>query len=51
MSELVKSKELHAKPEQIRAIIEDFAASYEDPSEVVAGTIPSRSAWPRPKRW
>jgi trigger factor len=36
MSELVKSKELHAKPEQIRAIIEDFAASYEDPSEVVS---------------
>ena len=35
MSELVKSKELHAKPDQIRAIIEDFAASYEDPSEVV----------------
>ena len=35
MSELVKSKELHAKPEQIRATIEDFAASYEDPSEVV----------------
>ncbi|MBL8452705.1 MAG: trigger factor, partial [Zoogloea sp.] len=36
MSELVKSKELHAKPEQIRSIIEDFAASYEDPSEVVS---------------
>lgn len=36
MSELVKTKELHAKPEQIRAIIEDFAASYEDPSEVVS---------------
>ena len=36
MSELVKSKELHAKPEQIRATIEDFAASYEDPSEVVS---------------
>lgn len=35
MSELVKSKELHAKPEQIRATIEDFAASYEDPSEVI----------------
>ncbi|WP_153161040.1 trigger factor [Zoogloea sp. 1C4] len=35
MSELVKSKELFAKPEQIRATIEDFAASYEDPSEVV----------------
>ena len=36
MSELVKSKELFAKPEQIRATIEDFAASYEDPSEVVS---------------
>ncbi len=36
MSELVKSKELHARPEQIRATIEDFAASYEDPSEVVS---------------
>lgn len=36
MSELVKSKELHAKPEQIRATIEEFAASYEDPSEVVS---------------
>ena len=36
MSELVRSKELFAKPEQIRAIIEDFAASYEDPSEVVS---------------
>jgi trigger factor len=35
MSELVKAKELHAKPEQIRAVIEDFAASYEDPSEVL----------------
>ena len=31
----MKSKELHAKPEQIRAVVEDFAASYEDPSEVV----------------
>jgi trigger factor len=36
MSELVKSKELQAKPEQIRAVIEDFAASYEDPTEVVS---------------
>ena len=36
MSELVKSKDLQAKPEQIRATIEDFAASYEDPSEVVS---------------
>jgi len=36
MSELVKNKELHAKPEQIRATIDEFAASYEDPSEVVS---------------
>lgn len=35
MAEVVKSKDLYAKPEQIRALIDDFAASYEDPSEVV----------------
>lgn len=35
MAELVKSKELHAKPEQIRALVEEMAQSYEDPSELV----------------
>ncbi|MBX3679332.1 trigger factor [Cognatazoarcus halotolerans] len=35
MAEVVKSKELHAKPEQVRALVDDFAQSYEDPSEVV----------------
>jgi len=35
MAEAVKSKELHAKPEQVRALVDDFAQSYEDPSEVV----------------
>jgi len=35
MAELVKSKELFSKPEQIRSLVEEFAQSYEDPSEVV----------------
>lgn len=35
MAELVKSRELHAKPEQVRALIEEMAESYEDPSELV----------------
>lgn len=35
MAELVKSKELYSQPEQIRALVEEFAQSYEDPSEVV----------------
>jgi trigger factor len=35
MAELVKAKELFSKPEQIRALVEEFAQSYEDPSEVI----------------
>ncbi len=35
VSEVVKAKELFAKPEQIRAVIDEFAQSYEDPAEVV----------------
>ncbi|THF62741.1 trigger factor [Pseudothauera rhizosphaerae] len=35
MAELVKAKELHAKPEQIRTLVEDMAQSYEDPAELV----------------
>lgn len=35
MAEIVKRNELHARPEQIRAMIEEFAQSYEDPAEVV----------------
>ena len=35
MAELVKSQDLHAKPEQIRALVEEMAQSYEDPSELV----------------
>lgn len=34
MAELVKEKGLHAKPEQVRAQVQDLAASYEDPAEV-----------------
>ncbi|AYH44821.1 trigger factor [Azoarcus sp. DN11] len=35
MAELVKAKELYAKPEQVRALVEEMAQSYEDPSELV----------------
>ena len=35
LSELVKDKGLAAKPEQTRAVIDEFAETYEDPSEVV----------------
>jgi trigger factor len=35
LSELVNSHQLHAKPEQIKAMVETFAQSYQDPAEVV----------------
>ena len=35
LAELVKAHSLHARPEQVRAIVEDFAQSYERPEEVV----------------
>lgn len=35
LAELVRSKELHAKPDQVRAIVDDFAETFEDPKEVV----------------
>ena len=35
LAELVKAKELHAKPENVRAIVDDFAQTFEDPKEVV----------------
>ncbi|WJF89027.1 trigger factor [Paraburkholderia bonniea] len=35
LAELVKAHELQAKPEQIRAEVDEFAKSYEDPKEVV----------------
>jgi trigger factor len=35
LAELVKAKDLHAKPEQVRAIVEDYSQTFEDPKEVV----------------
>ncbi|MFZ2825479.1 trigger factor [Hydrogenophaga sp.] len=35
VAELVRANELHAKPEQIKSHIEDLAASYEKPADVV----------------
>ncbi len=35
VAELVRANNLHAKPEQIKAHVEELAASYEKPAEVV----------------
>lgn len=35
VAEIVKAQSLQAKPDQLRALIEEFAQAYEDPSEVV----------------
>ena len=35
IGELAEAHGLHAKPEQVRAIVEDFAQSYEQPAEVM----------------
>ncbi|MFN4148665.1 MAG: trigger factor [Rhodocyclaceae bacterium] len=35
IAELVGSQDLHAKPEQVRAVVDEFAATFEDPQEVV----------------
>ncbi|MPN01850.1 Trigger factor [bioreactor metagenome] len=35
MAEQVKAQELHAKPEQVRTLVDEMAQSYEDPSELV----------------
>jgi trigger factor len=35
VAELVRANELHAKPEQLKAHVEELAASYEKPAEVV----------------
>lgn len=35
VAELVTAKDLHVKPEQVRAVVDDFAATFEDPKEVV----------------
>lgn len=35
LAELVKAKDLHARPDQVRGIVDEFAATFEDPKEVV----------------
>jgi trigger factor len=42
VSELVKAAELQAKPEQVRARIEEFAQNYEQPAQVVAYYLSDR---------
>ncbi len=35
VAELVRAKDLHVKPEQVRAVVDEFSATFEDPQEVV----------------
>jgi trigger factor len=35
VAELVKDKDLHVKPEHVRAVVDEFAATFEEPQEVV----------------
>ncbi len=35
LAELVKVEDLHVKPEQVRAIVDEFSETFEDPKEVV----------------
>jgi trigger factor len=35
LAELVKANDLRAKPEQVRAVVEDFASTFEQPEQVV----------------
>ncbi len=35
LAELVKARDLHAKPEQVRAMVDEFSETFEDPKEVV----------------
>lgn len=35
VAELVKAKDLHVKPDHVRAVVDEFAATFEDPQEVV----------------
>lgn len=42
VGELIKSADLTAKPEQVRARIEDFAKSYEQPAQVVTYYLSDR---------
>jgi trigger factor len=35
VAELVRAKDLHVKPDQVRAVVDEFASTFEDPQEVV----------------
>jgi trigger factor len=43
LGELVKAEDLQAKPEQVKAHVEDLAQSYEKPAEVVRWYFADRS--------
>jgi len=35
LAEVVKAKDLRAKPDQVRSLVDDLASTFEDPQEVV----------------
>jgi trigger factor len=35
VAELVRAKDLHVRPDQVRAVVDEFAATFEDPQDVV----------------
>ncbi|MDP2809446.1 MAG: trigger factor [Rhodocyclaceae bacterium] len=35
LAELVQAKDLHARPDQVRAVVDDYAQTFEDPQDVV----------------
>ena len=44
LAEVVKTHQLHAKPEQVRAAVEEQAKSYEQPEQVVKLVLPVAGA-------
>ena len=49
VAELVRANDLQAKPEQIKAHVDELAPSYERPAEVVRWYSATTAAWPRSK--
>jgi trigger factor len=47
VAELVRTNELQATPEQLKAQVEELAASYEKPAEVVRWYYATTAAWPK----
>jgi len=51
LAEIVQANKLVAQPEQIRALIQEQAQSYEEPEQVIHGTTRARSGCRRSSPW